>query len=120
MLDSYRTVLGRPGAPVLLGGTLVFGLGAAALYLPLVLLVAQQTGSYATAGAVSASLALGATATAPLRGRLVDRYGQTRVLVPLAFVCTACVYGLLQLALSGASAVALGPRLRPGAPPLRR
>lgn len=43
MLDSYRTVLGRQGAPVLLASTLAVGLGVAVIFLPLVPLVAERT-----------------------------------------------------------------------------
>lgn len=52
--------------------------------LGIVLLVRAATGSFALAGAaVAAMFAVTALASAPL-GRLVDRFGQTRVLVPAA------------------------------------
>jgi MFS family permease len=49
-----------------------------------VTLIHQSTGSYATAGLVTAALALGDAATTPLQGRLLDRYGRGRVLLPSA------------------------------------
>lgn len=52
--------------------------------LGIVLLVHQQHGSYAIAGAALAALTIGTTGSAPFRGRAVDRWGQTRVLVALA------------------------------------
>jgi hypothetical protein len=49
-----------------------------------VTLMHQSTGSYATAGVVTAALALGDAAATPFQGRLLDRFGRGRVLVPSA------------------------------------
>src|SRR5207342_1928433 len=57
--------------------------------LAIVLFLREQTGSFAIAGAVSGSLAAGSGLGAPFVGRLVDRIGARRVLVPLA-----CVHAL--------------------------
>ncbi|MFI5690231.1 MFS transporter [Kribbella sp. NPDC051586] len=65
------------------------------LPLTLVLLVTRQTGSYALAGAVTALFAVGDAATAPWQGRLVDRHGYSRVLIPLAVVHVAATIGLV-------------------------
>jgi MFS family permease len=54
--------------------------------LALILYLREQTGSYAVAGIVAGGLAAGSGVGAPVQGRLVDRFGQRRVLVPLAFV----------------------------------
>jgi MFS family permease len=54
--------------------------------LALVLLGTQTTGSFTTGGAALGLFSLGAGALGPFRGRIVDRYGQTRpllVYVPL-------------------------------------
>lgn len=48
--------------------------------LGIVLLVSLQTGSYALAGALSATGALASAGVGPLLARLVDRFGQHRVL----------------------------------------
>jgi MFS family permease len=48
-----------------------------------VLLVSAVTGSYGVAGAASAASSICFAAVNPVIGRLVDRYGQGRVLVPL-------------------------------------
>lgn len=53
--------------------------------LALVLFVRAETGSYAIAGAVAGAYAAGAAGVAPLLGRVVDRRGASRVLMPLAF-----------------------------------
>lgn len=61
--------------------------------LAIVLLVREESGSFATAGVVAGALALGTGGGAPVQGRLVDRLG-LRTLVPLA---TAHASGLLAL-----------------------
>ena len=48
--------------------------------LGIVLLVSLQTGSYALAGALSATEALANAAVGPLIGRAIDRKGQHRIL----------------------------------------
>lgn len=80
MLASYRAVLSRPGAlPFSLAG-LIGRLPISMVGLGLVLLVEDATGSYGSAGLVSAAYVLGNAALAILSGRLIDRFGQGRVL----------------------------------------
>jgi MFS family permease len=57
----------------------MFGLGT-------VLLISSVTGKYGTAGAVSATGSLGYAFSSPRVARLVDTYGQRRLLVPLVTV----------------------------------
>lgn len=52
--------------------------------LGIVLLISASTGRYGVAGTVSAAASLGMAACAPQMARLADRYGQGKVLVPLA------------------------------------
>jgi MFS family permease len=49
--------------------------------LSIVILVSEETGSYATAGAVAATQALCGAISSPILGRVIDRIGQTPVLV---------------------------------------
>ncbi len=63
--------------------------------LGIVLLISASTGRYDVAGSVSASGSLGMAACTPLFGRLVDRYGQARVIVPMAAVFACGVLGLV-------------------------
>ena len=97
----------------------MYGLGT-------VLLISAGTGRYGVAGSVSAAGSLAGAACAPQIGRLVDRRGQHRVLIPLCLVFAASVAGLVaavQLrapdwalfvpgALGGATMPALGPMAR--------
>jgi MFS family permease len=94
--------------------------------LGMVLLISAATGRYAVAGAVSAAASLGVAACAPQFGRLVDRYGQRRVIVPMAATFAAGIAGLIlavQLGapswtyfppgiVAGATMPALGPMSR--------
>jgi predicted MFS family arabinose efflux permease len=61
-----------------------------------VLLVRGAGHSYAVVGGVVAALSVASAASAPVVGRLADRVGQARVLIPLAFAFPASL-GLLVL-----------------------
>lgn len=98
----------------------------AMLGLGTVLLISARTGHYGVAGSVAASGSLGAALCAPQLARLVDRFGQRRVLMPLCLVFALAVTGLVlavQLGapdwvlflpgiLAGASMPVLGPMVR--------
>jgi hypothetical protein len=77
-------VLRVRGVRRLLGFALIAELPAGMTALAIVLRITQAGGSYARAGLVSAVGALGVGVCAPLLSRLVDRRGQTVVLVPTA------------------------------------
>jgi MFS family permease len=63
--------------------------------LGIVLLISASTGRYGVAGSVSAAAALGMAAFAPQMARLADRYGQGKVLAPLAAGFALSVAGLI-------------------------
>src|SRR4051812_46921611 len=77
--------------------------------LALVLLVQQVRGSYAAAGVITATYALGATLGTPLLGRLVDRVGQPRVIGPAGLVSAAFVAVLAVAAAADAPGAVLVP-----------
>lgn len=62
--------------------------------LAIVLLVQAERGSYGIAGVVTGAFALGTAAGAPVWGRLMDRHGQTRVLVPTVLTSALLIAGL--------------------------
>src|SRR3984885_13817289 len=66
----------------------MYGLGT-------VLLISAGTGHYGLAGTVAAVSALGNALCAPQLGRLTDRLGQHRVLVPICLIFTLSVVGLV-------------------------
>jgi MFS family permease len=65
----------------------------------------EKTGSFAIAGAVTGALAAGSGLGAPVTGRLVDRVGPGRVLVPLAFLHAAALGALVACGALGAPPV---------------
>ena len=76
-----RDVLTAPGARVLLSISIVARLPLAMRSILLLVYAQQLTGSFATAGAVAAAYTVGRGIGGPLLGQLVDRRGQTVVLV---------------------------------------
>jgi MFS family permease len=95
-MTRYAAVLRTPHVAALVTATLLarFPIGVNAL--AIVLYLRERTGSFAVAGAVAGALAAGSGLGAPVQGRLVDRLGQRRVLVPLAVVHAAAL-GLVVL-----------------------
>jgi MFS family permease len=99
VLDSYRRVLSRPGGLRFSSAGLLARLPIAMVTLGVVLLVEGETGSYGLAGTVSGVVVLGEAACAVLHGRLVDGFGQGRVL-PLAITGFATSMALLVAAVT--------------------
>lgn len=106
MASPYRAVLARPGALAFSATGLVSRLPLSMLGLSIVVVVAGRTDSYLFAGTVSAAYVLAAAATAPLQGRLIDTWGQSRVLVLWALGFGTGVT-LLVLAIAGDAATPL-------------
>ncbi|MCS0639343.1 MFS transporter [Streptomyces sp. LP05-1] len=79
----------------------------AMLTIGIVLLVQHTTGSYGSAGVVSAATGVAMALFAPQSGKLADRYGQRAVLVPGVLLHAAAVSVLVTLALAGAPLWAL-------------
>ena len=79
MLTPYVDVLRRPGAFRMSSTGFLARFPMAMIGIGEVLLVSAQTGSYALAGALSATGALANAVFGPLLGRATDRYGQSRV-----------------------------------------
>ena len=67
-------------------GSMIGRLPIAALSLATVLMIRHATGSFAIAGAVEAAFAIAAAISLPVQGRLIDRLGQTRVLLVAAML----------------------------------
>ena len=75
--------------------------------LAIVLFVRAEKGSFAAAGAAAAAFGLGSGLTSPVQGRLIDRHGHARVMLPLAALHVAALSALVALGLSGAPTAAL-------------
>lgn len=81
-LAPYRRIFAVPGARAFTAANLPARLPMGMLSVSAVLMIAGSRGSYALAGAVTAT-GLAATALAgPWTARLVDRHGQARIAVP--------------------------------------
>ena len=79
-----RTVLRLPGVPAMAAWSFAGRVGFGMLNLSLLLFVAARSGSYATAGAMSAVSLLGTAVGTVVQGRVMDRYGPSRPLLVLA------------------------------------
>src|SRR6266516_3047514 len=90
----YRTLFGTPQVSRLVPAAMIGRAPVGMMGLALVLLVRQAGESYATAGLVVAAYAVSAGVTAPLVGRLIDRVGQTRVLLACAVGCLGAFVAL--------------------------
>ncbi|MDX6636593.1 MAG: hypothetical protein QOJ01_104 [Solirubrobacterales bacterium] len=80
-------------------------LGSASL--AVILLVRAKTGSFADAGIVEAALTIGVGIGLPIQGRIIDRTGQTLVLVVTQVVSAGSFAGLVVSAGQGATAAVM-------------
>ncbi|MEU6623143.1 MFS transporter [Streptomyces litmocidini] len=80
--NPYLRLFSHPGTRAFTAGNLIARLPVGMFGVSAVIMIAAAYGSYALAGAVTATnLAVGSV-TGPLIARLVDRYGQARIAVP--------------------------------------
>ncbi len=77
---NYRTLLRTSGAAAFFLPSVIGRVGIAMTGIGIVWLVHARTGSYAAAGLVTGAFAVADAVAGPQIGRLVDRFGQTRVL----------------------------------------
>jgi len=101
-LAPYRALLRRPGTVRLVVASVVARMPTGMGALSLVLLVQSSTGSFALAGLVAGAFTIGISAGGPLQGRLIDRLGQTRVLLACGVVFAAAFTTLAAFAGRGA------------------
>lgn len=100
---TYHTLLRAPGAAAFFLTATAGRVGIAMTSLGIIWLVHGQTGSYTVAGLVTGGFAVAEALVGPQLARLIDRFGQTRVL-PLALLAhTTAVVSLLALVESGSS-----------------
>ena len=109
VVGGYLRVLQAPRTPRLVAAMFVGRLPNGMFPLGIVFVLRQSSGSYAVAGAALAALMLGTTCSAPLRGRAVDRWGQSRTLVPLVATQAVAMAGFLLAMRAGAGALTVIP-----------
>jgi MFS family permease len=94
-LRPYREIFSVPGAWRFSAAGVIGRMPMSMFGLGTVLLISASTGKYGIAGAVSATGSLGYAVTSPRVGRLVDRVGQRRVLLPLVAVFVTAAVALI-------------------------
>lgn len=95
MVGPYRGLFDGPGTKGFVLAGFIGRMPMSMLGIGVVLLVSALTGSYAMAGAVSATTNLAFAVGAPLTARLVDRFGQRRVILPFATVNALALVALM-------------------------
>jgi MFS family permease len=102
-LQPYIEIFRIPGAWSFSAAAVIGRMPMAMFGLGTVLLISAATGTYGMAGAVSALGSLGYAFTSPRMARLVDSYGQRRVLLPgltVFVVATAALITVVELHLA--------------------
>ncbi|MFG2977054.1 MFS transporter [Streptomyces sp. NPDC048331] len=103
-LAPYRRLFALPGTRGFTAGNLLARLPMGMFGVSAVMMIAGQRGSYALAGAVTAT-GLAATAlVAPWTARLIDRHGQARIAVPATVIAVLGSLSLIVCVRTGAPA----------------
>jgi len=98
ILNTYRAVFRAPGTAAFCAAGFVMRIPIAIYPLGLVLLISTRTGHYGFAGVLAGTYVYANGLGNPMLARLVDRYGQSRVLFPasavhMAGVAAICILG---------------------------
>ena len=94
MATSYRTILIHPGARSFTSAGLIARFPMSMVGISTILAVEELYGSYTAAGLVSAANFVAMAIGAPILARCVDRYGQSRVMLPAVLVSSLSLVGL--------------------------
>jgi MFS family permease len=86
VVGPYRGLFNGPGIKAFVLAGFVGRMPMSMIGIGIVLLISALTDNYATAGAVAATTNVAFAIGAPLSGRLVDRFGQSRVIPPFAVI----------------------------------
>jgi MFS family permease len=98
----YHAIFEAPGTKGFSAAAMVGRMPLSMLGIGIVTMISQVTGRYGLAGALAAVLALSGAVCGPQVSRLVDRYGQRRVLRPVSAVTVAAVAALVAGVKAGA------------------
>lgn len=94
MTNPYVEIFRAPGAVAFASTGFLARLPLAMVTIGIVAMLSQTTGRYGLAGAVAATFAITNAIVSPRISRLVDRHGQSRVLVPATSVAVAAFLAL--------------------------
>ena len=95
MANPYREIFRAPGAIAFSATGFIARMPVSMVTLGVVTMLSQARGEYWLAGAVAATFALSNALIAPQLSRLVDRYGQRRLLIPATLAAIAALSGLM-------------------------
>lgn len=94
MAQSYRALFRIPGTIPLTAAGLLARMPLSMIGIGLITMVATDHGSYTFAGALAAVFAVSSAVATPQVARLIDRFGQSRI-VPLAVIVSAAALAVL-------------------------
>lgn len=106
MFRPYLRVLRTPNTALPFLSSFLGSLPITMLSLGVLLLIQSKTGSFAQAGLVSGALSAGNGLGLIIQGRLIDRHGQTAVLIVTGVLCGSALI-MLTLAATSATPVAV-------------
>jgi len=95
VLSTYRRIFDAPGSLAFSASGFISRMPLSMTGIGIVTMLSSLRGDYGLAGAVSATLALSAAVLGPQVSRLVDRYGQARVILRATGVSVAAMGVLL-------------------------
>jgi MFS family permease len=95
VVGPYRGLFSTPGVKGFVIAGFIGRMPMSMLGIGIIVLIKTLTGSYAMAGAVSATVNISFATAGPLSARLVDRFGQARIIVPLVLTHGAALTGMM-------------------------
>ncbi|MER7464658.1 MFS transporter [Streptomyces sp. NPDC097981] len=101
MPSPYRAIFAAPGTKAFSAAGFIGRLPISMVGVGILTMISEITGRYAMASALTGTLALAAAFIGPQVSRLVDQYGQRRVLRPATLVSVASVTALVLAAANG-------------------
>ena len=98
MATSYSTILTRSGARSFTSAGLIARVPMSMVGISTILAVEELYGSYTAAGLVSAASFVAMAVGAPILARCVDRFGQSRIMLPAIVISSTSLAGLVAAA----------------------
>ncbi|WP_028547149.1 MFS transporter [Paenibacillus taiwanensis] len=95
MFKLYREIFSVPGAKGFSATGFIARMPISMMGIGIVTMLSQMRGEYGLAGAVAATFALSSALIAPHISRMVDRLGQSRVLLPAGGISVLSIISLL-------------------------
>ncbi|CAN7283003.1 MFS transporter [Bosea sp. LjRoot90] len=95
MPNPYREIFRAPGAVAFSAAGFIARLPLSMVTIGIVTMLSQARGQYWLAGSVAATFALANALIAPQISRLVDRHGQSKVLIPATLATIVALTGLM-------------------------